>query len=69
MWGPTIGTNVSSPADKDRIIECAKLIRLTEMQATEAPTRRRSPFYGVGRTFTRIQLNNLCRSNVKGMSF
>ena len=31
-----IGTNVSSPADEDRIINCAKQIRLTEMQASLA---------------------------------
>ena len=29
-----MGTNVSSPADKDRVINCAKQIQLTNMQAS-----------------------------------
>ena len=30
------GTNVSSPADKDSIIDCAEKIRLTEMLSSES---------------------------------
>ena len=33
--------NVALPANKDGVIGCAKQIRLTEMQASEAPSRRR----------------------------
>ena len=35
------GTNVASPADKDVKFNCAKQIQLTNMRASEAPSRRR----------------------------
>ena len=34
------GTNVAWPVDKDSIIDCAKQVWLTEMQASGAPSRR-----------------------------
>ena len=33
-------TNAASPADKDVIINCAEKIQLTNMRASEAPSRR-----------------------------
>ena len=36
-----IGPNVASPADKEGVINCAKQIQLTNMQTSEAPSRRR----------------------------
>ena len=35
-----IGTNVASPADKDGVIDCVEQIQLTNMRASEAPSRR-----------------------------
>ena len=35
------GTYIASPADKDGVINCAEQIQLTNMRASEAPSRRR----------------------------
>ena len=38
--GTKSGANLSSPADKDSIMDCAKQIRLTEMRACQSLRRR-----------------------------
>ena len=57
-----IGTNVASLADKDGVINCAEKIQLTNMQSSEAPSRR------WGASLERIFVSWICKAQlIKGL--
>ena len=50
-----IGTSVSSLADKDGVVDCAEQIQLTEIQASEASSRRRGALLAI------ISVSRICK--------
>ena len=55
---PQIGTNVASSADKDGVIDCAKQVQLTNIRASEAPSRRR------GASLASIFVSWICKAQM-----